>query len=81
MMVERLLLEVSVLGSSVRLPRPQGEPDQDPVPGDGNGLHLFTKQLEFGGVAWPQADDRGGKVVPSTASRGYTGGMASTASS
>jgi transposase len=34
---------------------------------DGNGLCLFTKRLDQGGFLWPQADDRGGKVVLSSA--------------
>jgi transposase len=34
---------------------------------DGNGLCLFTKRLDQGGFIWPQADDRGGKVVLSSA--------------
>ncbi len=34
---------------------------------DGNGLCLFTKRLDQGGFIWPQADDRGGAVVLSSA--------------
>jgi len=34
---------------------------------DGNGLCLFTKRLDKGRFVWPQADDRGGKVVLSSA--------------
>jgi len=81
MMVERLLLEDPFSGHLFAFHGRRANLIKILCRGDGNGLHLFTKQLEFGGVAWPQADDRGGKVVPSTASRGYTGGMASTASS
>ena len=34
---------------------------------DGNGLCLFTKRLDQGGFIWPQADDRGGRVMLSAA--------------
>ncbi len=34
---------------------------------DGNGLCLFTKRLDQGSFMWPQVDDRGGKVVLSSA--------------
>lgn len=34
---------------------------------DGNGLCLFSKRLDQGGFIWPQADDRGGKVVLTSA--------------
>src|SRR3546814_19988581 len=34
---------------------------------DGNGLCLFSKRLDQGGFIWPQVDDRGGKVVRSSA--------------
>ena len=34
---------------------------------DGNGLCLFTKRLDQGSFIWPQANDRGGQVVLSTA--------------
>lgn len=33
---------------------------------DGNGLCLFSKRLDQGGFTWPQADDRGGRVVLSS---------------
>ena len=34
---------------------------------DGNGLCMFSKRLDQGGFIWPQADDRGGKVVLTSA--------------
>ena len=34
---------------------------------DGNGLCLFTKRLDKGRFVWPQADDRGAKLVLSSA--------------
>jgi len=34
---------------------------------DGNGLCLFTKRLDQGVFIWPKANDRGGKVVLSSA--------------
>lgn len=30
---------------------------------DGNGLCMFTKRLDQGSFVWPQADDRGGRIV------------------
>ena len=34
---------------------------------DGNGLCMFSKRLDQGGFIWPQTDDRGGKVVLTSA--------------
>lgn len=34
---------------------------------DGNGLCLFAKRLDQGGFIWPQVDDRGGRLVLSSA--------------
>lgn len=34
---------------------------------DGNGRCLFSKRLDQGGFIWPQAGDRGGRVVLTSA--------------
>jgi transposase len=59
----RLAAARSFFGSPVRIPRPQGQPDQDRPTGTGTGVCLFTKRLEHGVFLWPSSGEPSGTMM------------------